>query len=155
MKKRAIILILAIAVILLVLIFNAYLTGMITYTSVDSCSDSDLGIIIDKKGMIRGDSYSADSLTPKHFEEEDYCKNEKTLVEYYCISQGANLKRGYKNLLCSDKCISGQCNTSSARELNHFPISAVILILFLIIILYSLFRNSIHKRRGKNQKKLK
>lgn len=108
MKKSVKIIIIIIIIILLALSVIK-LTGFSIYsvgTGANSCVDTDFGVEFWEKGSVSG-IYTF--LNSEDFFEEDYCKNENTLVEYYCFSDEENSFKKSKNFKCPSGCEEGRC----------------------------------------------
>jgi hypothetical protein len=65
----------------------------------NSCSDSDGGIVLEDYGIVQGAHNSV------LFEYSDYCKDEHSLMEYYCYG---NTKAEYESS-CEYGCQHGAC----------------------------------------------
>lgn len=83
-----------------------YIEGPISCSKdcgLDTCLDTDKGYYTNVRGAIKGKYHN------KNFLQEDYCKDEKTLIEYSC-STGAprGVAVGCANAVTS-KCAEGTC----------------------------------------------
>jgi hypothetical protein len=85
---------------------TAATTARTTTTFAPDCKDSD-GRDIYKKGNVSG--YSGAASSP--FAYMDECVNETSVLEYYCYSDGANLREASERISCpgSAKCAGGAC----------------------------------------------
>lgn len=110
MKKGWLIAIAVISLAIILLFFvRVRLTGYFG-TSIDNCQDTDFGKDYLKKGIIRGEFNDIQKgLQPEYFLEEDYCKNSRVLVEYYCITEGIHSYQQSEEFVCSEGCSEGKC----------------------------------------------
>lgn len=118
MKKG--LLILSIIILVIFFFLFARFTGLVV-TSINTCSDTDNGKDYGVKGKVFGAYYL---FTKQDFLEEDYCKDEGTLVEYYCVAEGNGL-HSYKQEIkykCKSGCEDGIClGEEQASEVNEIP----------------------------------
>jgi hypothetical protein len=104
-----IILVAIIIIITVLAIFFGKITGYFG-TSIDLCQDSDLGKNFWEKGFVQGQFNNLErSLRPEYYFDEDYCKNEKVVVEYFCIKQGIHSYKQAEQYRCPEKCEDGRC----------------------------------------------
>jgi len=110
MKKAWWFAIVVIVIIIIILLFvRVRLTGYFG-TSIDSCSDSDFGKDYMKKGIVHGEFNDIQKgFQTDYFLEEDYCKNDRVLVEYYCIKEGLHSYQDFEEFTCPKGCSSGKC----------------------------------------------
>jgi len=107
MKKRYWVILIVILAVLFLVLFAKITGRTVIGTAINTCSDTDLGKKYWKKGSVSGE-YTF--LTTEHFFEKDYCKNEKTLIEYYCIRENeVNSYKESQEYLCEEKCEDGKC----------------------------------------------
>jgi len=109
MEKRTKIIIVIIVVIILLLFF-VKLTGFVVRnvgTSINTCSDSDGGKEYWEKGNVYG-TYTF--LNSEDYYEEDFCEDEETLIEYYCVveNQVDSFMKSDK-FKCASGCENGEC----------------------------------------------
>ncbi len=114
MKKRIIIFIF-IGLFIIAIIF-ARLTGLVV-TSINSCMDSDGGKDYLSKGKVEGVYYL---LLKEEFSEQDYCENEKVLVEYYCVQEDMHAYRESMKYECELGCQDGRC-VGGVVEIDEKP----------------------------------
>jgi hypothetical protein len=111
MKKRTLIIIFA-AVFIIGILFARF-SGLVV-TSINTCTDSDSGKNYAVKGNVQGVYYL---LIKEEYSEEDYCKDEKTLVEHYCVSEDMHSYRENEEYTCETGCEDGKCIDSRLKEL--------------------------------------
>ncbi|MBD3253198.1 hypothetical protein GF386_05675 [Candidatus Pacearchaeota archaeon] len=106
MKRWWIVLIVILIFVLAALSF-VKLTGM-TVTAVNTCYDSDFGKDYWSVGEVRGEYYL---FMRDVYAEEDSCKNNKILIEYYCVddSSGFHSYRDREKFRCPEGCKDGRC----------------------------------------------
>ncbi len=115
MKKRNIIIIFV--VILFIGTIFARFTGLVS-TSINTCSDTDSGKNYDLKGTVKGTYYF---LIKEEYQETDYCKDENTLIEYYCVNEDMHSYKEKEEFFCELGCEQGKCLESSLKELPTPP----------------------------------
>ncbi|MFH1290543.1 MAG: hypothetical protein ABIH92_03985 [Nanoarchaeota archaeon] len=106
MKKGAVVVV-VLLVAVLAAVFYPRFTGM-TVTSINTCYDTDQGKEFGKKGEVWGDYYLYGK---EEYHEEDYCVNDKKLVEYYCVGSELEFNRMRESMTyrCQDGCENGEC----------------------------------------------
>lgn len=135
MKK--IIFFLSISIIIVsIFISTLKFTGLVSYSNVESCMDSDLGINFKEKGVITGEYLAGDEMKSIYYSQTDYCENENTLVEYYCIKSGIASKKAYKKYQCEDSCLQGICINGKAREILFISPTPIIILIILLSIFF-------------------
>jgi len=105
-KKFIIIVALIIIIIILLLLFVRLTGFVVTGTAVDTCSDTDFGKEYWEKGKVYGDSYL---FVKESFDEEDFCKNDKTLIEYSCRNKNIHSYLEKTEYDCPRGCFDGKC----------------------------------------------
>jgi len=112
MKKRDLIISIAVVLVLSAVVFSfVRLTGK-SITSIETCWDSDLGQNYWTKGSVEGEYYSQiNPFEKKSFFEEDVCKSKNTLLEYYCDSEenGVSSYKQSRRFICPEGCENGKC----------------------------------------------
>lgn len=111
MKKRTLIIIF-VGIFVIAILFAKF-TGLVV-TSINTCMDSDNGKSYDVKGSVEGVYYL---FTKEEYFEEDYCKDEQTLIEYYCINEDTHSYREKEEYVCEIGCENGECIGRGLREL--------------------------------------
>ena len=109
-NKKRIKIILIIILIIIILLSFVKLTGFAirsTGTLINTCTDSDGGKEYWIKGSVRGD-YTF--FATKDFQNQDECKDETNLIEYYCIED--KTKNRFSESIkfkCPEGCENGKC----------------------------------------------
>ncbi len=111
MGKRWWLIIAALIIIILAYFSYAKITGMVSMTSVNICTDSDFGLKYWTKGRVWGESYNDINAHQETYSKEDYCQNKNILIEYYCIADkhGVNQYKAEKTFVCKEGCNDGMC----------------------------------------------
>jgi hypothetical protein len=130
MKIRTLVFILILAFLLIT--FNK-LTGFISFTSSDSCQDSDLGKTPEVRGDVRGTSHNTVTDKPEDYIYEDHCEK-NVLIEYYC-SEEANPRTLSAKYECKERCEGGICIGGSIEK-RGFMFPSVIIAAFVLLILW-------------------
>ncbi len=110
-NKKTIKRIIAIIILILILLSFVKLTGFAIRavgTTINTCTDSDGGKEYWIKGNVRGE-YTF--FKTENFQHSDECKDEKTLIEYYCIEDST--KNRFQESIkykCPNGCNKGKCN---------------------------------------------
>ncbi len=106
--KRGILFLIFLFIFLITAGFFVKLTGL-TFSGENTCDDSDNGLVYNEKGFVEGTEYDY-VLRKIGFEYEDYCDDEKTLIEYHCVSNGrVNSYFESEKYKCEYKCLFGEC----------------------------------------------
>ena len=114
MKKK--IVIAGLVVLLACVIINilyVQITGLLSFTGVDTCSDTDFGTEYDTQGMIQGKFYAGSSLEGILYQYEDTCLSQNILLEYSCSRQGIHSYKSSIKYECKYGCEAGRCNPST------------------------------------------
>jgi len=141
--RKIIFILLTFIVVLSISILTLKFTGLVSYSNVENCMDSDFGINFKEKGAITGESLLGDAMQPIYYSKTDYCENENTLVEYYCIKDKSASKKAYKKYQCEDSCLQGACINGGAKEIFFISPASIIILLAALLILFILFKNAI------------
>jgi hypothetical protein len=102
--KKGIIIFVFISIFIAAIILARF-TGF-AVTSTNSCIDTDGGKNYISRGMVEGIYYL---LTKEEFSQQDYCEDEKILVEYYCIQEDTNSYKKSVKYECEHGCKDGEC----------------------------------------------
>ncbi len=92
----------------LLMMFSSFflkLTGLVV-TSLNTCSDSDGGRNYGVKGHVEGIYYL---FREEKFYEEDRCKDNETLIEYYCVQDEMHSYKEKIEYKCRKGCEDGRC----------------------------------------------
>ncbi len=93
-------------VIILIFFIGMKFTGMVVSDN-NTCSDSDFGINYYSFGEVRGET---SFFSKEQYKFKDKCLDGKTLLEYFCSSDGGEqLYRSSKKYKCLDGCSGGKC----------------------------------------------
>lgn len=108
--KRVTFFVFGILFLLAMFFFVVRFTGFFVFgnTGVNSCFDSDGGKNYGDYGRVGGEKHA---LKSESFFEEDKCLDDKTLLEYYCVSaeDKINSYKFSKEYICKNKCEDGRC----------------------------------------------
>jgi len=92
---------------LVVVLFFGFInfTGKVV-TSINTCTDTDIGQDFFIKGQVSGIEYPYNK---QSFVEEDKCLNAAVLLEKYCVTDGISSYRSSIKYICDQGCYEGRC----------------------------------------------
>ncbi len=114
MKKSVIVLVFV--TIFIAAVLFAKFTGLVV-TSVNTCTDTDAKDS-SSKGEVHGVYYL---FTKENYTLEDYCVDDTTLVEYYCVQEGMHSYKESENFKCELGCLDGACRTGELVKTEERP----------------------------------
>jgi len=113
--KKSIIVIVFVTIFVVAVLFARF-TGLVV-TSINTCTDTDAKDS-SSKGEVNGIYYM---FTKENYTLEDYCVDETTLVEYYCVQDGMHSYEESMKYKCELGCLDGACRTGELVKTEERP----------------------------------
>ena len=125
--ERGVFVVVSLILLIVVGLFFAKFTGLVV-TSINTCTDTDIGKDYNTPGEVFGTYYLFNG---ENFHEKDVCEDEFSLREYYCVSdEGIHHYKEEIVYRCSQGCLNGAClgeegvempqETSMLKRITYF-----------------------------------